>query len=146
MNLRRAKIIEGKTTKPALCPIGQLTSINYYEPLQSNQLDCITVRSDNDLIRLEGTINRHKAVLLVDSGSSGNFISETYAERNKLPVQILSTGAKDVKLADGSRVKANRQIHNVNVSVDSHTEKMDSSRKLRCYFGHALVINTQPSH
>src|SRR4051812_39679517 len=90
VNLRRAKIIEGKTTKPALCPIGQLTSINYYEPLQSNQLYGITVRSDTDLIRLEGTINRQKAVMLVDSGSSGNFISETYAERNKLQVQILS--------------------------------------------------------
>jgi hypothetical protein len=127
MNLRRAKIIEGKTTKPALCPIGQLTSINYFEPLQSNQLDCMTVRSNNDLIRLEGTINGHEAVMLVDSGSSGNFISETYAERNKLPVQILSTGAKDVKLADGSRVKTNRQIQNVNVSVESHTEKMDFS-------------------
>lgn len=42
-------------------------------------------------MKLQGTLNGRKVLLLVDSGSSHNFISEEVVEELQLPAQVCPT-------------------------------------------------------
>jgi hypothetical protein len=55
----------------------------------------------SELIRVKGYINRYPAVVMVDGGSTGNFIDSAYAKKHELHSHKLGT-AKSVRLADGS--------------------------------------------
>jgi Reverse transcriptase (RNA-dependent DNA polymerase)/RNase H-like domain found in reverse transcriptase/Retroviral aspartyl protease len=61
-----------------------------------------SVRAPGKLIKLSGMVNRIRAVILVDSGSTGDFISEEYVRQHKLPVQECEH-SKSVWLADGKQ-------------------------------------------
>lgn len=60
--------------------------------------------------------------MLIDSGASGNFITEKYLYASgceMLASQIDYTlNPKTVKLADGSQLRTNQILHNINTSVD----------------------------
>jgi hypothetical protein len=46
-----------------------------------------SVRTSGRLIKLVGLVDSHRAVIMVDSGSTGDFISEKYASEHKLSVR-----------------------------------------------------------
>src|SRR6201990_3350432 len=60
-----------------------------------------SVRANSRLIRLSGHVNKYGAVMMVDSGSAGDFISEVYVKQHKLPVKSYHD-SKTVWLADGN--------------------------------------------
>jgi hypothetical protein len=43
-----------------------------------------SVRVPGQLVKLSGAVNKCKAVVMVDSGSTGDFISEQFVHKNKL--------------------------------------------------------------
>jgi hypothetical protein len=61
-----------------------------------------SVRAAGRLIKLSGIVNDITAVILVDSGSTGDLISEQYVRQHKLPVQEYKH-SKSVWLADGKQ-------------------------------------------
>ena len=61
--------------------------------------------------------------MLIDSGASGNFITKKFLSpgRETLNGMISIMEPKSVKLANGSTIKTNRIIHNVNTNVKNKT-------------------------
>jgi hypothetical protein len=59
-----------------------------------------SVRVPGQLIKLSGVVNKYKAVVMVDSGSTGDFISQEFVQRNKLGSRCYEN-LKKVWLADG---------------------------------------------
>ena len=55
----------------------------------------------SELIRVKGYVNRYSAIVMVDGGSTGNFIDSAYVKRYELNTHKLGA-AKSVRLADGS--------------------------------------------
>src|SRR6202008_500068 len=60
-----------------------------------------SVRANGRLFKLSGHVNNGGAVMMVDSGSTGDFISEVYVKQYKLPVKTYHD-SKTVWLADGT--------------------------------------------
>src|SRR4051812_40707091 len=54
---------------------------------------------NNDMLAFEGKINKHFAKVLIDSGSSGNFIQEEFARKSKIPTYE-KKDPYEVRLAD----------------------------------------------
>jgi hypothetical protein len=85
-----------------------------------------SVRVPGKLIKLSATVDSHKAVVMVDSGSTGDFISEEFVQGNKLASRCYER-PKTVWLADGkeltirsyveSRVKLGDLTENVELAV-----------------------------
>jgi gag-polyprotein putative aspartyl protease len=59
-----------------------------------------SVRVPGQLVKLEGTVDKHRAIVMVDSGSTGDFISEKLVQSCKLYSGKYES-AKTVWLADG---------------------------------------------
>lgn len=75
------------------------------EPVGSTIVDSdvyriASVTVPGQLVKLEGTLDKHRAIVLVDSGSTGDFISEKLVQRCKLYKRKYES-AKTVWLADG---------------------------------------------
>ena len=70
-----------------------------------------SVRVPGQLVKLSGAVNKCKAVVMVDSGSTGDFISEQFVHKNKL-VSRCYEKVKKVWLADGKE-------HTISSYVDS---------------------------
>ena len=60
-----------------------------------------TVDHTSELIRIRGHVGKASAVIMVDSGSTGNFIDSDYVKSHELVVWKLSV-PKSVRLADGT--------------------------------------------
>jgi hypothetical protein len=87
--------------------------------LQANSLPV----PSRQLLCLRGTICRHAAVFLVDSGSSGDFVSSDFVHRNHLFTETLSS-QQQVKLADGSSVSTHVHVPHARLRVDSFTDSL----------------------
>lgn len=62
----------------------------------------MTGSSGRKTIRLEGLIQKHHLLILVDSGSTSNFLAERVAEKLNLPVR--GTTLSQVTIADGGKM------------------------------------------
>src|ERR1700730_8410024 len=65
------------------------------ESISSHAMD------SSELIRIRGYVNRYPAIVMVDGGSTGNFIDSKYVQEYQLHKHKLGE-AKAVRLADGS--------------------------------------------
>ena len=82
-----------------------------------------SVRVPGQLIKLSATVDKHKAVVMVDSGSTGDFISEEFVQRNKL-VSRCYENQKKVWLADGKEHTIKCYVES-NVTLGNLTEKAE---------------------
>src|SRR3954469_14335590 len=62
---------------------------------------------DNDILTFNGIINKHSAKVLINSGSSGNFVREKFANSVQLPLQPKNIPYQ-VKLADKMTLDVNQ--------------------------------------
>src|SRR3954469_21940154 len=62
---------------------------------------------NNDMLTFNGIINKHSAKVLIDSGSSGNFVREKFANSVQLPLQLKNIPYQ-VKLADKMTLDVNQ--------------------------------------
>src|ERR1700733_1816471 len=80
--------------------------------------------TNNDMLTFEGTINKHFAKVLVDSGSSGNFIREEFAKSSQTPL-LPKQDAYEVKLADKKTLDVNLTAPHVKLQIQDHTDIID---------------------
>jgi hypothetical protein len=74
------------------------------------------------LIKLAGFVGRHRAVVLVDCGATGNFVSSTFVEKHGLSV----TGScETIKGYDGRSEKSGGTLGAARVRIDAYSEPMD---------------------
>src|SRR4051794_25451824 len=76
------------------------------------------------MLTFEGNVNKNTAKVLIDSGSSGNFIREKFAKESK----ILTREKKDpyeVRLADKTTLSVNHFAPLVDLEIQDHTEILD---------------------
>ena len=94
-------------------------------PVQVYQLASNTNRS-RKLIKLKSSIGGQRAVCLVDSGASGNFISSDFVNQHSLSLQSLSSDqASHVTLADGSQQSAVGVLKDVELRLQSYSTSLD---------------------
>ena len=70
-------------------------------PTIEAQVTSVNVETEHELLRVEGKINGRRALMLIDSGSTHDFIAEQFARRVNLPTEIGSENL-NVTLADGA--------------------------------------------
>ena len=66
------------------------------------QVGSVAADSEHDLLRVEGRINGRKAVMLIDCGSTHDFISESFVQRHDIRTELGSESLQ-VTLADGRK-------------------------------------------
>src|SRR4051812_48194757 len=79
---------------------------------------------NNDMLTFEGIINKHSAKVLIDSGSSGNFVREKFAKLSQIPLQPKSSPYQ-VKLADKTTLDVNQAAPCVELQIQNHTDTLD---------------------
>ena len=70
-------------------------------PTIEAQVTSVNVETEHELLRVEGKINGRRPLMLIDSGSTHDFIAEQFARRVNLPTEIGSENL-NVTLADGA--------------------------------------------
>ena len=87
---------------------------------QINQLTVVSRR----LIKLRGLVAGKPAVVLVDCGATGNFISSAFVRKHRLTTSSLS--APDVvTLADGSKHTTGSTLSDARLVIGSYTDSFD---------------------
>src|SRR3954449_10461692 len=79
---------------------------------------------NNDMLTFNGIINKHSAKVLIDSGSSGNFVREKFANFSKLPLQTKNT-LYQVKLADKTTLDVNQSAPHVKLQIQDHRDTIN---------------------
>jgi predicted aspartyl protease len=69
------------------------------------------------LLRFSVRVNGHQAQLMIDSGSSSNFVSETFVKQHRLPITTLELEQR-IELADGTEYLVKTGVKNANVKWD----------------------------
>lgn len=95
-------------------------------PLLAFQLGGAHVRR-RKLIQLQGTVFGHQGRFLVDSGSSGNFISTSFVERHNLDQtpSFDSEPSLGVTLADGRRHRTHGTMIGAPLCVSTYQDQVD---------------------
>ena len=94
------------------------------EWLQVNELCLCLTATHSDVMIINARLNGHKARLLLDSGASGNFIKSSFingtSENSVNPndFKISNIEPKNIKLADGSIIKSDKLVSDVNTLVN----------------------------
>lgn len=88
-----------------------------------SQLAAVNVRS-RKLIRLRAELCGRPAVCLIDSGASGDFISQEFVSRHQLLTQPLQQH-HHVTLADGSQQAATTLLPSASLTLSTYTCKLD---------------------
>ena len=76
------------------------------------------------LIKLNGTIAGHSAIVLVDCGATGQFVSSSFVSRHELPLAKVGSNSR-ITLADGRSSEADGVLSSVPVTLSSYTESLD---------------------
>src|SRR4051794_6272478 len=76
------------------------------------------------MLTFKGTINKHFTKVLIDSGSSGNFVREKFAKVSQIPLHPKQTPYK-VKLADKTTLDVDRFAANIKLEIQDHTDTLD---------------------
>ena len=97
-----------------------------------------SVSSTGRLIKLVGVVDRHPVVVMVDSGSTGDFISDTYVSQHELH-EYEYKHSKTVWLADGKQ-------HTVSRYVECQLDIGDMSQSIQLavlpLIGHDIILGT----
>jgi transposase InsO family protein len=93
-------------------------------PLLAFQLGSAHARR-RKLIHLEGTVCDQPARCLIDSGSSGNFISTAFVDRYGLDVATSPAFEHSVTLADGSSQKTQGAVSGAPICLSTYRDSLD---------------------
>ena len=101
-----------------------LTSAHSFPPIhQSNSPPRLPPHppTNEPLIKFKGLINGHQAVMLLDSGASGNFICSSFIDQHKLSTSSAKR-IQSVTLADGSKQSSSAELSQAQVCIEKfHT-------------------------
>jgi hypothetical protein len=114
-----------------------------------NVLYTATLPSES-LIRIPAHICQHSATTLIDTGSSCDFISETFVKQHNIKTQPV-TSKHEVELADGSKYHCSRMVKRARVELTSchHSSLVDlivlPLSGYQCILGMPWLKQHQPS-
>jgi len=74
-------------------------------------------------MKLQGEINHRKVLILVDSGSTHNFVVESIVEKHKLPVEIVPTFG--VQIGNVAIIHCNKVCRNLQIQLPGFTITQD---------------------
>jgi hypothetical protein len=80
--------------------------------------------SSRQLIKLNGIVAGHAAVILLDCGATGNFISSKFVARHRLCTSVQSQ-ANVITLADGSQQESVALVEAAIVGIGSYSDTLD---------------------
>jgi len=83
----------------------------------------VTTSPPAALIKVAGFVGPHPAVILIDCGATGNFVSAAFAQARKLPLTV--GGENTVRLPDGREQPAGETLRSAAVRVGSYTDRLD---------------------
>jgi Reverse transcriptase (RNA-dependent DNA polymerase)/RNase H-like domain found in reverse transcriptase/Integrase zinc binding domain/Chromo (CHRromatin Organisation MOdifier) domain/Retroviral aspartyl protease len=84
----------------------------------------LSMSCNRPLILVHGTICNQPAVILMDSGSTTNFVSSSFVNRHSLLTTTIPGPANRIKMAQGTIEVPARMVSNASVSVGSHSESI----------------------
>lgn len=123
-----------KTQREVFTPEGQgqsrrsetlITPASKERLLENNQLiQSVEDMKYQSLIKLHATIKGVSAVVLLDSGASGNFVDQSFVEKFNIKSEPLPV-ANRVTLADGSIYRCNRIARDVSITIQSYSDVED---------------------
>jgi len=87
------------------------------------QLPSVTITTRR-LITLHGNVAGHRALVLVDSGATGNFVSSSFVTQHRLVTVPLSK-EDTVVFADGSKQTASALVSSVPISIATYADRLD---------------------
>src|SRR6202051_3891419 len=134
----------GQSTNSTRTGNHQLNSVSTDSPHVSNtniagdMHQIASVSSTGRLIKLVGLVDQHPVVVMVDSGSTGDFISDTYVSQHELH-EYEYKHSKTVWLADGKQ-------HTVSRYVECQLDIGDMSQSIQLavlpLIGHDIILGT----
>ena len=93
------------------------------DPSSSSTYQIASVQASGRLFKLSGLVNKCQAVMMVDSGSTGDFISEAYVSKHRMRRNSYES-SKTVWLADGKQHTVTSYIVCV-ISIGGLTESVE---------------------
>jgi RNase H-like domain found in reverse transcriptase/Reverse transcriptase (RNA-dependent DNA polymerase)/Integrase zinc binding domain/Chromo (CHRromatin Organisation MOdifier) domain/Retroviral aspartyl protease len=134
----------GQSTNSTRTGNHQLNSVSTESPHVSNtnvagdMHQIASVSSPGRLIKLVGLVDQHPVVVMVDSGSTGDFISDTYVSQHELH-EYEYKHSKTVWLADGKQ-------HTVSKYIECQLDIGDMSQSIQLavlpLIGHDIILGT----
>jgi transposase InsO family protein len=92
-------------------------------PLASSSQSIFTLTSTTQpLIKINGFVNRHPAVFLIDSGGSGNFASQAFVDRHSN--LVAKPSVETVSLADGT-TRPTSIVKAATIRINSYSDDID---------------------
>ncbi|KAH0665576.1 hypothetical protein KY285_026782 [Solanum tuberosum] len=83
-------------------------------------------QSVGSTMKLQGEINHRKVLILVDSGSTHNFVVESVVEKHKVPVEIVPTfGVQIGNGGNGAIIRYNKVCQNLQIQLPGFTITQD---------------------
>ena len=80
--------------------------------------------SATTMLTVTGTINSRRAHILIDSGSSSDFVNIAFVKKHRLATEPQMT-PKAILLADGSAQRSTEQLRMATLNIQGHTYDMD---------------------
>ena len=75
------------------------------------------------LFKVQGTIDGHPAIILIDNGSTNNFLSASFAAEHR--VKTMTSPSQTVKMANGTLVTQDKKASRVSLAMGIHSETTD---------------------
>lgn len=120
------------------------------DTFESNQVtvaSCVNSHMYQPLIKLNGFVNNISATILVDCGSSGNFISSEFSKKHGFKEDKLDS-IQDVVLADGTKQSAIKVVRGVKLSMGNYKDKLDflvlPLKSYDCLLGMPWLVKYNP--
>ena len=115
---------DNKTHFPSSHTIAQSTQ-PISSPTTSKQIISVTSNINSQLIKFHGQLAGKPALILLDSGASGNFISSHFISKHN--IHSVSCPDQSIVLADGTEQSSTMQAPSLCVNIGKYQEKMDLS-------------------
>lgn len=87
-------------------------------------LHAITGPGTSRTMRVSGSLHNQELVILIDSGSTHNFVDPVVVQKAKLLVDSSHTLA--VTVANGDKVKSEGKLYNLKLRLQGHTFAIDA--------------------
>ena len=75
----------------------------------------ILEKTTSTIMKIQGTLQGNKVLILIDSGSTHNFISEQVVQKAGLPIQIIPSFS--VQIGNKDAIHCNQICHDVEVQL-----------------------------
>ena len=92
---------------------------------------------ETELLKFYGSLGGHKVKILIDSGSTGDFVSTSFVRRHKLHSVSLAKQTS-VAMANGAKERIKRRLDGVKLQIQTYAQRI--SPKILDNLGYDLIL------